>query len=389
MKIAKGRPRKFAEYEAFYKALPSVMTKRPKYFKGIGVFRGATGDTAWVKLSLPNGAVYHGRSYLSGSSLEIKLGRLSSWSWERLVEKHTELQGKADRGEPLQDRPLVTFTDCATDWCERAMHRTKSYETLEIHVRIHLLPTFGPKALSTVTVNDVDRWISKQLENLEPGTVQRQFNTLRAIFNDSIRAGHISENPCSKAQKIRRVQGRQRFLTGAELSRLLTSAAREVDWLPDYILWAVHSGMRKSEIRRLTWKDVRVLKEQILISIPKAKSDQSRIVVATQTMKEILDRQRRRQIVSDLRVFPISAITLRRKWEAARVAANLSDVTLHDLRRTHSTHAVAAGVDLRTLAERLGHTDLSMLQRHYAVVSEPVALEAAKKIETAIRHMVI
>ena len=37
-----------------------------------------------------------------------------------------------------------------------------------------------------------------------------------------------------------------------------------------------------------------------------------------------------------------------------------------------STHAVVAGVDCNTLAERIGHTDLTMLQKHYAAIAMAV-----------------
>jgi integrase len=81
-------------------------------------------------------------------------------------------------------------------------------------------------------------------------------------------------------------------------------------------------------------------------------------------------------------------MTLRRRWEQARKAAGLADVTLHDLRRTHGTHAAAAGVDLRTLADRIGHTDLSMLQKHYAAVVGTAAAEAADTFQQAFDRMV-
>jgi integrase-like protein len=81
--------------------------------------------------------------------------------------------------------------------------------------------------------------------------------------------------------------------------------------------------------------------------------------------------------------FPISRMTLRRKWEDVRGKAGLSDVTIHDLRRTHSTQAVVAAVDLRTLAGRLGHSNLAMLERHYAALVGTAALDAATKIERA------
>ena len=76
-------------------------------------------------------------------------------------------------------------------------------------------------------------------------------------------------------------------------------------------------------------------------------------------------------------------MTLRRKWEAARRQAGLEDVTIHDLRRTHSTQAAVAGVDLRTLAGRLGHANLAMLEKHYAALVGSASEEAADKIEKA------
>ena len=59
----------------------------------------------------------------------------------------------------------------------------------------------------------------------------------------------------------------------------------------------------------------------------------------------------------------------------------LSDVVMHDLRRTHAKHAVTAGVDMRTLMGRMGHADLDMLQKHYAVFQGSAAEEAANLIE--------
>ena len=79
----KGRPKKYDEYETWVKSLPTVMKKRAMYMNGIGVFRGATGDTAWIKIHVPHGGSYQGKTYRPGSTPDIKLGHLSSWSWEQ------------------------------------------------------------------------------------------------------------------------------------------------------------------------------------------------------------------------------------------------------------------------------------------------------------------
>ena len=382
LNVIKGRPRKFSEFDKLVASLPTPMTKRPKYLKGIGVFRGARGDTAWIKLRLPHGSHYKGKLHAPGSSLEIKLGNFASWSWEQLVAKQAEMQGKADRGEQLDDEGPTLFKDWAADWLERAKPRVKDYLSLRIHTDKHLLPTFGDKSLTSISTNDVNRWVSKQLETLAPATVKRQMNTFKAILSDAERAEKIDRNPCRNADPIRGIVGRQRFLTMEELVRLLAEAEQVAEWLPDFITWGVHSGMRKSEIRGLTWSDIQSLPDgRQFAMVATSKADQSRMVVCTESMTEILERQKDRKREGNEAVFPVTKMMLRRKWEKARTAANLEDVTMHDLRRTHSTHAAAAGVDLRTLAGRIGHTDLSMLQKHYAALVGSASAEAADMIE--------
>jgi integrase len=385
----RGRPSKFAEYEAFKKRLPKPMGKRPKYLKGVGIYRGNRGDTAWVKINLPHGGLYKGKHHPVNSSLEIKVGSLTSWPWDQLEKKRDDLQGKADRAEPLEEQIAPCFDAVAQDWLQRARVRVKDYVSIRAHVNNHLISFFGNRPVTAMTTADVNRWIVNQLGHFEPGTVKRQLNTLKAILNDAIRSGYIDANPCRHADPIRGITPRQRFLDSEELVRVLAKSEEVAEWLPDLILWCLHSGMRKGEVKALDWSDIRPLEDgRTYAQVKTSKTDQPRIVSCTDTMKQVLERQRKRQVEGDSRVFPISAMTLRRKWEKARALAGLKDVTMHDLRRTHGTHAAAAGVDLRTLAGRIGHTDLTMLQKHYAALVGSADEQAAKIIGDVFDGMV-
>jgi len=380
--VIKGRPRKYAEFEALLASLPKPMTKRPKYLKGIGIFKGARDDTAWVKNRLREATVHNGKQHAAGSSLEVKVGNLSSWSWEQLIQRHSELQGKADRGEPLAEAKKELFDGFAEEWLARAKSRLKAYETDQIQVCKHLLPHFRGMDINAISTMDVNKWISKRLQTAAPSSVKRGMGTLSAIMSDARRSGHIEVNPCLDADTIRGIVGRQRFLSIEEFVSLLASAEVVAEWLPDFIIWGVHSGMRKTEILNLTWNNIQELPDgRMLVMVTTSKADQPRMVICTGSMKEVLERQKLRMLEGKNTVFPVSRMTLRRRWEKARVLSNLKDVTMHDLRRTHSTHAAAAGVDLRTLAGRIGHTDLTMLQKHYAAIVGTAAIEAADTIE--------
>ena len=377
-----GRPKKHAQFEQLVAGLPPKMERRPKYLQGIGVFRGERGETAFVKIYLPHGGTWRGKAYSPGKSLEIKVGWLHSFSWDLLLQKKADLQGRADRGDPLEDREVPTFSEWAKNWLDRAKQQKRRPDTLEIHVNKHLKDTFGSKRLSEITVTDINNWTSKRLKTAKTGTVKRQFNTLRAILNDAKRAGYIESNPCSHADVPKNGVARQRFLDGGEIIRLLVKAGEVASWLPDLIVFAIHSGMRKSEFCALRWRDVRVIDaERTVVLIPNSKSGSPRILACTSSMKDILGNQEARKVADDERVFPISAMTLRRKWEKARADAGLSDVNIHDLRRTHATHAAVAGVDLNTLATNMGHSDLTMLEKHYAAFVGSAAVEATDKFQ--------
>ena len=220
----RGRPSRFAEYDQLVASLPPAMGKRPKYLNGIGVFRGSRGITAWLKIRLPNGGTLKGKTYPASASVEIKVGSLDSWSWDQLTDKHRELQGKADRGDPLEEAPDLTFAIFATDWLARAESRLKAHDTAHIHVHKHLIPAFGAIPLRRISLADVNRWIARQLKGAAPGTVKRQFNTLRAILNDAVRSGLIEKSPTQNADPIRGAVARQRFLTNEELVGLLAVA---------------------------------------------------------------------------------------------------------------------------------------------------------------------
>lgn len=54
----------------------------------------------------------------------------------------------------------------------------------------------------------------------------------------------------------------------------------------------------------------------------------------------------------------------KRSFGTVRAKAGLEDVHLHDLRHTAASHLIMAGVDIRTLAEILGHKTMQMVHRY-------------------------
>lgn len=102
--------------------------------------------------------------------------------------------------------------------------------------------------------------------------------------------------------------------------------------------------------------------------IPLSKSGKFREIGCNATMLHMLGLlQRLPRNEGDDRIFPLSLTTLKRKLTLLWKDSGLGDVRLHDLRRTHATVLVRNGVDVRTVVGRLGHADLAMVSKVYAV----------------------
>lgn len=379
-----GRPGRYSKYEKLEASLPAKMEKRPAYCDGIGLFRGAKSYTAWVKVRLPHGGIYNGRTIPAGASIEHKVGNRASFTWQQLEAERDRLQGLADRNEPLEAVQADTFKSYATDWLDRKKPVLKGYGVTKGHINTALIPTFGKKAMDAITVADVNRWIGKQRAKLAPATVQRQLSTFNAIMNDAVRVGLIERNPATRADKIRGVEPRQRFVTEQEWRTILETCERIEQeqeekseqqpqrirgWLRHYVAWAYNSGMRRAEILGLKAENVRLVDDtHIVVEVLNSKSGKSRYVSCTAEMRDILLALKRLdRAPGDTRLFPVSLTTLKRALTALWKATGLQDVRLHDLRRSHATILIGKGVDVRTVAGRLGHTGTAMLAKHYAV----------------------
>lgn len=379
-----GRPSRYAKFEELERSLPVNMKKRPIYCDGIGLFRGRRSFTVWIKVRLPHGGVYKGRTMPIGGSIERKVGNRTSWTWQQLEAERDRLQGLADRDESLDVFQAVTFASYANEWLERRKSTLKGYGVTKGHVRSALIPAFGKKGLDAITVGDVNRWIGKQRNSLAPATVQRQLSTFNAIVNDAVRNGLVEGNPSSHADKIRGIEPRQRFVTEQEWHVILETCERIeqeqkekheqtpqriIGWLKHYITWAYNSGMRRTEILSLTWDNVRkVDAEHTVIEVLNSKNGKSRYVSCTREMQSMIGSLKDLpRADGDKRLFPVSLTTLKRALTALWKATGLNDVRLHDLRRSHATILINRGVDVRTVAGRLGHTGTAMLAKHYAV----------------------
>ncbi|MEE4136309.1 MAG: site-specific integrase [Desulforhopalus sp.] len=186
-------------------------------------------------------------------------------------------------------------------------------------------------------------------------------------------------NPVTEVSRPR-VRNRTRFLTRDEAQKLLEAAktSRNQKLYP-YLLVLMHTGMRPSEAAGLKWGDIDV--DGRLVRLQVTKTDM-RYVPITEMAINILRSIRPDNAGSQTYVFlppesveskqltALPYLHFKRSFRTARTKAGLDDLHLHDLRHTAASHLLMAGVDIRTLAEILGHKTLQMVHRYTHLLNE-------------------
>ena len=142
---------------------------------------------------------------------------------------------------------------------------------------------------------------------------------------------------------------------------------------------AAYCGLRLGELLALRWRDVDWAGSALTISRSLSagiegttKSGHVRRVPLADQAAAALDRlSRRRDFVSpDDYIFcnpygrPLDGSALRRRYKAARDAAGLRPLRWHDLRHTFGSLLVASGVDLVSVKDAMGHSQLSTTSRY-------------------------
>lgn len=195
-----------------------------------------------------------------------------------------------------------------------------------------------------------------------PATVHLYLAALSRILTTAVREWEwLDANPCRSVARPKPGRGEMRILTVDERRRLLEACGAEREDLRLLVLIALHTGARLGELERLTWTDVDL--SRAVIHLRETKSGEDRTVpivgAALADLKAAAAAPVRR---IDGRLFPIGLP--RRAWDRARRVAKLSDVRFHDLRHDAASNLAMSGATLAEIAEVLGHKTLQMVKRY-------------------------
>ena len=312
----------------------------------------------------------------------------------RQVKKPKALQVEAKKREEARNEALapkvrdVTFKELAKEF--RRLHVSQKRAARFFLTRLDVLePVFGERMLSQIGTREIARFQAKRATEVSPATVNRDLAVMKCMFSKAVEWGNAAHNPVKRVKMLRETGQRERFLTPEQAETLLSKCS---GWLRPMVTVALHTGMRRGELLGLTWRDVDSRAACIVLDPEGTKSGHGRKIPMNATVRGELDRLRGERPVRglDAHVFrgPQGGnpdMTARREFPKAVRKAKLGRFRFHDLRHSHASFLVQAGVPLNTVRDLLGHRSLAMTLR-YAHLSPDARQDAVDTLDGALSH---
>jgi integrase len=261
---------------------------------------------------------------------------------------------------------------------------------------------FGDRPICNLTPSDIEdfrTWMRNTRvhkgKKAKPSTVNRYFAVLSNLFKEAMDRGYAHENPVRGVKRAREEQKEVPYLSATDIDRIMMAADPR---LRPLIAVAADTGLRRSELLALEWRDIQVRRGALVVR--RSKSKRPREVPLTAKAKEVLKElhSARTEPGEDQPDFVFSYITsLKPSWAATFVAsrfrraakaAGFPTVTFHGLRHAFCSRLVQSGVPLSTVKALAGHGSLALTSRyasHVPVNAETAAVKALESSDEANR----
>ncbi|MBS0333963.1 MAG: site-specific integrase, partial [Proteobacteria bacterium] len=254
----------------------------------------------------------------------------------------------------------------------------RSYSTLEMYVRRHVVPKWGKMRLTDIDSRSVEQWLAdKRAEGLAPATVEK----LRVTLGRSFELGARWGVPGAERNPTRGVTRKplNRFLTAQEAARLREAvAASQNPQLQHIVGLLLLTGARVRELLDAKWEHVDIERRAWLI--PTSKSGRARYVPLSSDALAIVATLPRYRGCPWLVPNPETLkpfVSIRHAWVRAIRVAKLPGLRIHDLRHSAASFMVNSGIDLFAVGKVLGHASYQSTQR-YSHLAQDTLLAAVE-----------
>ncbi len=337
--------------------------------------------------------------------------------------KLAELIAAVSKGSYISPHKLTVaeYVQARADyWLASESITPRTAQRYQQMINNQIVPQLGGKLLQKLSALNIEAWHNElRLRGKQRGqggiaarTIGSVHRVLSKALEEAVKFDLITRNPC-KLQPLPKVPASEmQILVGDEVNTLI--AALEGHPMKVCAITSLFTGMRLGEVLALRWSKVSLegkaihvreaLEETkahgIRFKGPKSAAGR-RDITLPDIVIETLDKHRREQLElrvrlglgkppDDALVFPRldgspqSPSEASRLWCRSAPRLGFPHITFHALRHTHASQLIDAGVDVVTIARRLGHANPTTTLSTYAHLFRETDGAAADAINAAL-----
>lgn len=305
------------------------------------------------------GARWYLDYHVEGRRVRKRIGSSKRLAELALADVEVKLERK-ETGFAVKDRNLKDFIAEYLKFA-KGNKAIQSYQRDELTLR-HLTDFLQVERLGAVTPSLLEAYKAQRVEKgTKPSTLNRELNTIKAMFNKAVAWGALAKNPAVSVRKLKETHRKIRYLSREEVATLIKAAP---DRMRPLIETFLHTGFRRDELIHLTWADVDFKNKVVSVQAKDGwhpKDYETRHIPLTDRLAEVL-----REIPKgdDTHVFksgvgtPLDADVLSHNFLRLVRSCGIKNTSIHTLRHTFASHLVMNSVDLYTVQKLLGHSSI-------------------------------
>lgn len=329
---------------------------------------------------------------IDGRPERLGLGKFPDLTVENARRLAAKAKGEIAMGQNPQKakravRDEMTFGALFTEYLEKhsKVHkRSWAYDEREVK---KFLSHWFKRKISSIEKPEVERLHAKIGKESGIYQANRLLERIRSIFNKAADWGWEGQNPATGIKKFRE-RSRDRFLQPEELPRFFAALASEPNEAArDFFMISLLTGARKSNTLAMRWDEINF--RDATWRIPQTKNDEPQIVHLSPQALEIL-KERKLHSLSPW-VFPGSGAKghladPKKAWARILKEAGISDLRIHDLRRTLGSWQAATGANSYIIGKSLGHRSQQSTAIYARLNLDPVRDSVNKATEAMLGY---
>ena len=336
-----------------------------------------------------------------------------------------QLQTQVEAGGFVEPSRM-TLGQYLQHWLENAAGinvRPRTFKWYQEIVNLHIIPNMGNIQLKQLQPSHVERFYAKELKDgrvdgnggSSAQSVQHYGRVLSQALSHAVRMEVIGRNVALNVKPPRPKRKEIEPLTREGVAKLLQTAYHTEVYYP--LLVAVYTGLRRSELLALTWKDVDLDERYLSVNKglhthsssgerfqpPKSEKGRRRVSLPNDLVLALRHYRETQEAIKDrlgMELTPDDPIFARADGSmmhpdslshaCSRLAkqAGLNGAHLHSLRHTQASLLIEQGEHTKVISERLGHSSTSFTEDVYGHLMPGMEQAAAAKVDAALEGVI-